>query len=100
MSHYTVIFPDATMHAFALIAILHKYHPFHVLAITSKMLARADALYRIPSLPSCLVLSSMASFFPLMGSIILVNQLGTLSKFPEIGMLLPYFKVDWGLLGG
>ena len=40
----------------------------------------------------------VASFFPPMGSIILVNQLGTLSKFPEIGMLLPYFKVDWGAI--
>ena len=37
----------------------------------------------------------MDSFFPQMGSIILVNQLGTLSKFPEIVVLLPYFKMDW-----
>ena len=40
----------------------------------------------------------VASFFSPMGSIILVNQLGTLSKFPGIGMLLPYFKVDWGAI--
>ena len=59
---------------------------------------RADSRDLFPSLPPCLVSSSMASFFPPMGSIILVNQLGTLSKFPGIGMLLPYFKVDWGAI--
>ena len=50
MSHYSVIFPDATKHAFALISILHKYHPFHELAITWKLFARAEDRLCVASL--------------------------------------------------